>query len=378
MKKTFLFLFVLFDVCFCGIGAKVTIEVHALSTDDSVKIYIAGNNVQMGSWRPDHVQMDCAGGHLRRKSFYFKKGENIEYKITRGSWDNEAADENGRPFQNSVLQVRGDTTVVDTVLYWKEGRTAPVEGGIAGDVRTHRSIESDGLQPRDVVVWLPPGYDEEPERRYPVLYMHDGQNIFDPHTAAFKVDWRIDETADSLIRAGVIEPLIIVGIYNTAQRSREYTPGPLGDRYRDFVIRVAKPLIDRTYRSKQGPEYTAVGGSSAGGIVAFMLAWEHPEVFSKAICMSSAFKIEDIDYVRQVRAYRGEKKNLRLYIDNGGIGLEARLQPGIDAMLAALEEKGFQRGVDYFWVKDRDARHFEAAWGKRMPAALKLLFGTAK
>ena len=375
---------ILFLFLFAGLACRgdelrnVIIEVHAPATDDTTNLYIAGNNAQMGNWRPDRAQLDYAGNFLWHKSFRFETGSIIEYKITQGSWDSEAADENGRPWQNSVLKVNADTTARSTVLNWKTGNDSEVAGQITGQVCYHRQLAVKGLLPRDVIVWLPPEYDKAPDSPYPVLYMNDGQNIFDPNTAAFKVDWQMDETADSLIRAGEIEPLIIVGIYNTAQRTQEYTPGKLGDRYRDFVINTIKPMIDATYRTRSESEFTAVGGSSAGGIVSFMLAWEHPKVFSKAICMSPAFRIGEIDYVQNVRNFQGAKKNIRVYIDNGGVGLEEKLQPGIDEMMMALDERGYQRGVDYFWVHDKEARHFEAAWGKRMPQALKLLFGIAK
>jgi predicted alpha/beta superfamily hydrolase len=208
-----------------------------------------------------------------------------------------------------------------------------------------------------------------------VLYLHDGQNVFDPATSSFGVDWRVDETADSLIRAGEIAPMIIVGIYNTTDRMEEYTPGEKGTAYMDLVVNTIKPLIDQHYRTKSGPKHTLTGGSSAGGIMAFMLAWEHPKVFSKAICMSPAFKVMHIDYVKDVLAYQGKKKDLFFYIDNGGIDLEEKLQPGIDDMLEALQQKGYREGKTYYWVHDPEAPHFESAWAKRMPLALKLMLG---
>jgi predicted alpha/beta superfamily hydrolase len=171
-----------------------------------------------------------------------------------------------------------------------------------------------------------------------------------------------------------MQPAIVVGIYNTSDRSQEYTPGEKGTAYMHFVVNQVKPLIDQTYRTMPGREHTVGGGSSAGGIISFMLAWEYPQVFSKAICMSPAFKIEDIDYVKTVRAYEGKKKDLFFYIDNGGIELETRLQPGVDAMLTALREKGYREGDDYYWVKAPGARHSEAAWAKRLPLALKRCF----
>jgi len=357
---------------------QVTIEIYAPNKHDSTKIFIAGNNDEMANWQPDLVVLNNRGNHLWQKSFIFEKGRTIEYKITLGSYDNEAADSSGKPFQNSGLKVNNDTTARSTILYWKKSNNLEVMGQITGQVRYHKDVQADGLPARDIIVWLPPGYSEDSERRYPVLYMHDGQNIVDPNTAAFKVDWQIDETADSLIRAGEIEPLIVVGIYNTKKRNKEYLPGLESDLYKNFVIHTLKPLIDQTYRTKPGAEHTANGGASAGATIAFMLAWGNPHVFSKAICLSPAFKIDEIDIVSDVFDYSGVKKDLHIIIYNGGIGLEEKLQPGVDAMIKALEEKGYLMDVDYFYIKDKNARHFEAAWAVQMPVILKLFYGIDK
>jgi predicted alpha/beta superfamily hydrolase len=239
-------------------------------------------------------------------------------------------------------------------------------------------LKGAGLQDRDLVVWLPPDYDADKTRRYPVIYMHDGQNIFDPVTSAFGVDWSIDETADDLIKKKSIEPVIVVGIYNTSDRMKEYTPGEKGTAYMNFIVEVVKPLIDSTYRTRPDRKHTIVGGSSAGGIISFMLVWEHPDVFSKAICMSPAFKSLSPggwDYTRVVRSSNGQKKPIFLYIDNGGIGLDSQLQPGIDEMLTALKTKGYAEGKDFLFLPDPTAKHFEADWAKRFPNALVVVLG---
>jgi predicted alpha/beta superfamily hydrolase len=163
----------------------------------------------------------------------------------------------------------------------------------------------------------------------------------------------------------------VEGINNTSDRSKEYIPGETGDAYMKFVVQKVKPLIDVTYRTKPDARNTIVGGSSAGGIISFMLVWEYPTVFSKAIRMSPAFKIEEIDYVKKVIESK-KRKNVFFYIDNGGIGLEQKLQPGVDAMLSALKQKGYKEGKDYFYFNDPKARHFESDWAKRFPQAVKL------
>ena len=355
---------------------RVELEVYAPNTPDSTNIYIAGNNPKMGNWSPGQIMLQNRGDHFWEISFNYAKGSSLEYKYTLGRWENEAVDEQGSPFGNAILNATQDTTVYSEVLYWKDGAEQRVPGQITGEVRYHLDMSSPGLLDRDIIVWLPPGYNDQPEKHYPVLYMHDGQNVFDPNTASAKVDWQIDESADSLIALGKIDPLIIVGIYNTVHRSSEYEPTRRGKRYRSFVVSELKPMIDKNYRTQPEKEFTLTGGSSAGGIVAFMLAWENPDVFSGAICMSPAFKIDDINYVKPVSRYKGPMKDLKFYIDNGGIGLEARLQPGIDDMLKALQRQGYEENVDYLWVLDLDAEHFESAWAWRMPLALEFFYSS--
>lgn len=157
---------------------------------------------------------------------------------------------------------------------------------------------------------------------------------------------------------------------------KEYTPGEKGTAYMDFVVKTVKPLIDSTYRTKPDRKNTIVGGSSAGGIISFMLVWEHTDVFSKAICMSPAFKSlssNGWDYARVVKTSNGKKKDVFFYIDNGGVGLESQLQPGIEEMIEALKSKGYVEGKDFVFVHDTAAKHFEADWAKRFPKALQLV-----
>ncbi len=334
-------------------------------------VFITGGIAQLAEWNPGVVKMDYQGDHSWRKEITLDSAASIEYKYTLGSWEHEGAGADGQPLHNFIADVTHDTTIHDAVYFWtKGGRERVIHGQITGTVRYHRSLKYPGINDRDLIVWLPPGYDTDTRPHYPVLYMHDGQNIIDPVTSSFGTDWSVDETCDSLIRINAIPPLIVVGIYNTTDRMKEYVPGEKGTAYMNFVVEVVKPFIDSVYRTKPGRESTIIGGSSAGGIISFMLAWEHPDVFSKAICMSPAFKIKKIDYVQAVLASAEAKKNVFFYIDNGGVGLETQLQPGVDAMIAALKEKGYQEGKDFVYVSDPTAQHFEAAWAKRFPGTI--------
>jgi predicted alpha/beta superfamily hydrolase len=329
-------------------------------------------------WNPAKVLMESKGNHTWSKEIQLTAPTSIEYKYTLGSWEREGADATGAPLKNLVANVTGETTIKDSILFWtKGGRKKVVQGQITGTVKYHRAMKGAGLKDRDIIVWLPPGYDSDKTTRYGVVYMHDGQNIIDPATSAFGVDWSIDETADRLIKEKRIPPVIVVGIYNTSDRMREYTPGEKGTAYMNFVTHTVKPFIDSNYRTKPDKKHTIVGGSSAGGIISFMLVWEHSEVFSRAICMSPAFKTPTAmgsgwNYAEVVRTAKEKPKTVYFYIDNGGIGLESQLQPGIDEMVSALKARGYVEGKDFVFLRDPEAKHFEADWAKRLPGALKL------
>jgi predicted alpha/beta superfamily hydrolase len=172
-----------------------------------------------------------------------------------------------------------------------------------------------------------------------------------------------------------MEEIIIVGIYNTADRTPEYSDSELGRAYLGFVVNELKPMIDQTYRTKPDAKNTAVMGSSMGGLSAFLFAWKRPEVFSKAGCLSSAFLVDDNRILKEVRNYSGAKKPIRVYLDDGSEGLEASLKPGFDEMVELLERKGYKQGIDLEYFHDAGAEHNERAWAGRLWRPLLFLFG---
>jgi len=374
--KNLLFLFTFFIACevvFSQTKIQMTFNLFTPGLAADSAVYIAGNLEQLGYWHPDKIKMTDTGNGIRTKTIILNKPASIEYKFTLGSWSIEAANSKGLPLSNFVIKVSRDTVVSDTVLFWTNPDRIQRKTTVTGTLKYHRHFEGKNLLPRDIAVWLPPGYENDVKQSYPVLYMQDGQNAFDAATSGFGNEWRADESCDSLIHIGKIPPLIVVAIFNTSERSHEYEPGNKGMAYMDFMVNTLKPFIDSNYRTKSTPENTVICGSSSGGIFAFMLAWEHPQVFAKAICFSPALKIQDIDYVKVVKS-ASEHKNVFFYIYNGGVGLEARLKPGIDEMIAVLKEKGYQAGKDFEVIIDGDARHREQAWARHFPAALQACF----
>lgn len=245
----------------------------------------------------------------------------------------------------------------------------------------HEQFHSEFLEhDRDVLVWLPPGY-ERSDERYPVLYMHDGQNLFEPETAFNPGEhWRVGETATELIESGHIEPLIIVGIYNTGEaRVEEYTPtgdrklgGGHADDYGRMIIEGLKPLIDRTYRTLTDAEHTGVAGSSLGGLVSLHLGFTHPHVFTKIAALSPSVWWDRKAILKTIREARSKPK-LRLWVDMG----TAEGRRGLDdarLLKAALVGLGFAENVDLHYAEYEGATHSEQAWSERVGPMLEWLF----
>ena len=250
-----------------------------------------------------------------------------------------------------------------------------------GQLRRHEAFHSDFLvQDRDVLIWLPPSYDEG-SARYPVLYMHDGQNLFEPDTAFQKGEhWRVGETAAELIEAGAIEPLIVVGIYNTGDhRKDEYTPtydaklgGGDADDYGRMIIEELKPLVDTTYRTRPDAESTGIAGSSLGGLVSLYLAFTHPQVFRRVAALSPSVWWNWRAILKTVRQSRS-KPPLKIWLDMG----TAEGKKGLDdarLLKAALVGLGFSAGVDLHYAEYEGATHSEKAWAERVGPMLKWLF----
>ena len=236
---------------------------------------------------------------------------------------------------------------------------------------------------RDVIVYLPPSYDGLPGWRFPVLYMHDGQNLFDAATAFAGNHWRLDEVAEELVQASQIEPLIIVGIYHAGQkRIAEYThvkdgagQGGRARFYGKLLIEDLKPYIDREYRTRPDAANTGLGGSSLGGLVTLYLGLRFPEIFGKLIVMSPSIWWANQAILKQVKRF-SKKLKQRIWLDTGTCEGRNPVESVKDAstLRQALVSKGWRLGHDLAYMEDEGAEHNETAWGARMRDALKFLF----
>jgi predicted alpha/beta superfamily hydrolase len=243
--------------------------------------------------------------------------------------------------------------------------------------RFHSAFLSDD---RDVTVYVPPGYARGHDG-YPVLYLHDGQNLFNGDEAYVKGEsWRLGETADALIEAGKIEPLVIVGIGHAgANRIQEYTPtvtrrmgGGQADQYGRLLIEELMPLIEETYAIAKGASRTGLGGSSLGGLVSLYLGLRHPDVFGRLAVMSPSVWWDRRVILRDVRDRRPEPRP-RVWADMG-TGEGRRALEDARLLAAGMTRAGWTLGEDLMYSEYPGATHRESAWAARAGSMLEYLF----
>jgi predicted alpha/beta superfamily hydrolase len=251
-------------------------------------------------------------------------------------------------------------------------------------LRVHRSFASANLpDKRDIIVYVPPGYDQHPERTYPVLYMHDGQNLFDPRTSFIPGrTWQIREQADEAIRAGEVEPLIIVGIYNTGDRRlSEYTHerdwqmgGGEADMYGLTLTREIMAWIAKQYRARTDRESTGLGGSSLGGLVTLYLGLRHAELFGKLAVMSPSVWWNH----KSILGYLNERApqiwdRPKLWLDVGDKEGK-RTVHDVETLNRRLKANHWTPGETLHFEKVHGGTHDEASWARRVRPMLRFLF----
>jgi predicted alpha/beta superfamily hydrolase len=272
-------------------------------------------------------------------------------------------------------------------IFGEASRFSMPKHTLTGNIKRHRAFPSKILgNRRDVLVYLPRGYRRFSRRRYPVLYLQDGQNVFDAATSFSGVEWGVDEAAERLIKENLIEPLIIVAVANTGeQRIDEYAPTRgvidakakrkkrskgLARKYGHFLMDELKPYIDRKYRTNPGAEFTGLGGSSLGGLVTFAIGILYPQVFGRLMVMSPSIWWDNFAIYRLVDSIQ-QKPPLKVWLDIG------TAEPGWEQareLVNRLLEKGWKLQKDLQYMEAQGADHSEAAWAARVEPALRFLF----
>jgi len=282
----------------------------------------------------------------------------------RGRWDH-APWPTGPNYQNA----KGASE-----LWVRDGRVtyAPPGAGRVEELRVRSRILGGR---RRISVYLPALYDIRKTRRYPVLYLQDGQNLFDRQ--AFFGGWAADTAVEETTQAGEAAQVIIVGIHNTAARMREYTPtrdplygGGGADRYLDFLVRELKPWVDRRWRTRPDASQTGIGGSSLGGLLALHAGLARPQVFGRVLSMSPSLWWDSGELLGRVQGL-ARVPAIRVYLDSGG---PSDGQKNAEQMRDLLAARGLRFGQTLWHWSEPTHQHNEMAWRERLPRALSLLY----
>jgi len=262
----------------------------------------------------------------------------------------------------------------------------------SGTLEVLPSFRSEKVLRRNVSVWRPPVSEDVPPLPTGVVYMHDGQNLFNPKTAFIGIDWGVGKTMSRLVSEQIVPPAMVVGVWNTAERLAEYFPQrafdtvtdetlreqlvqkygePAGDSYLDFLVEELKPFVDRRYPVLKGPRYTHVMGSSMGGLISLYALCRYPDVFGAAACLSTHFPHQIdffLDWLRE-----NLPLNRRLYFDYGTTGGDEGIEARQMRVNEVLAEKGYVEGENLVVRRFEGADHSERAWRARVHMPLRFL-----
>lgn len=360
----FLMLFIAFNV---NGQHRVTIIVDSLPSHTQNHLFVAGN---FNMWNPgDSSYLMVKENGNWKLNFELPEGH-YEYKITRGNWGAVETNKDFKPFGNRSFDLHSDTTLRVSIGAWED--TRPKESKMAMHTTTDEVhiMDTAFFMPqldryRRIWIYLPKLYATS-GKRYPVLYMHDGQNVFDAATS-YSGEWGVDEFLDTL--NGNCRKVIVVAVDNgLAQRMNEYNPWAFmkfgkgeGDLYVDFLVKTLKPFIDKHYRTLPKKKNTSIAGSSMGGLISLYAVLKYPEVFGNAGIFSPAFwTASGIDSMVLARA---KKMNAALYFYAGGNEGEQM----VPDMLRIEKEIRKNSRSDIKERIDQQAKHNEAAWRKHFP-----------
>ena len=263
-----------------------------------------------------------------------------------------------------------------------------------GELLLIPDFQSEFVRPRNIMVWLPPGYGTEPDQAYRVLYAHDGQNLFDPKSSFVGVDWGLHAALCRLRSKGAVDDALVVGIWNTPDRYREYDPQkvfeeylsppqkiayakeygrPLADLYLKFIVGELKPFIDRRYRTRPGMADTLLLGSSMGGLISAYGLCEYPEVFGAAACLSTHWPAVAGKMVDYLADRLPDPHRHRFYFDYGTETIDAQYEPFQQQVDAVLRARGYREGSDWVTRRFSGEDHSERAWRRRIDIPLRFL-----
>ncbi len=345
------------------------------------RVWLTGSSSALGSWKSAGVRMEHVAGTLWVREVRLRKNALVFFKATLGSWEWVEQNPKGEEINDREVIAREPMTVHFKVDRWADGKHREalstrdphvMDLGVFGKKTT-------GFEHK-VLVHLPPNYSEIEDHHYPIVYMLDGENIFDCATAFMGNAWDADQIHDKLLEEKKIRPFIIAAVYHVNQRDDLYTPtkdpmfgGGNLEKTARLVMKEIDPVLRERFRVEEGPEATGVIGSSLGGLAAFHLGWSHPEYFGIVGAMSPSLWWSDHWTLKMVKRDKSPPMNQRIWLDMGTHESEMLIHPVREVMDLAdiLAEKGCNVALEI----DENARHNEAAWKKRLPIVFQWMFG---
>jgi len=339
------------------------------NTEEKEELYLTGNIPGHCQWQVKCLKLEKIFDKTFRKVLELKEHHEFDFKITRGSWETEAASSSGRIYPNRTIKLKEDyTKLVINIANWSDKKAH----GVTGKLITVKNFLPSPLKEKKTLwIWLPPSYDSS-KKTYPVLYMHDGQNVFDPRTSGFGNEWSVDEVMTALIKKKKIKEAIVVAIQSGSNRNGEYTYNRQGHLYADFLIKTLKPYIDSNYRTKTDRKNTYLMGSSMGALISFTILYKHSEVFSKAGAISLPPFAHDDTLFKWLKKQNLPKNPVQFYIDHGTHGQDGSYLEHVHRLLRVLEKKGLSKKSIKYEVAPY-ADHTELDWARRVEKPLLYL-----
>lgn len=368
-------LVVLFTLISLGVQGQVTVRVTSIpaNTPANPELFIAGT---FNSWNPGDAAFKLTKtGSMYEITVPAATGA-AQYKITRGSWTGCEGTASGGQINNRTFTYSPNLVVEIQVAGW-EGSSGTVSTALPNVHIVSNTFFIPQLnKTRSVWIYLPNDYDSVPAKHYPVMYMHDGQNVFDASTS-FAGEWSVDETLSNKQKAGDYGCIVVAIDNGGASRLDEYSPyrntaygGGQGEAYISFLVNTLKPYIDSVYRTKPGREFTSIAGSSMGGLISLYAIVEYPMVFSKAGIFSPAFWFSDSLFA--FVAGKTKQADVRLYFV-AGLNESQSLVNDIDSMMVLLKSTGYTDAEMVSQVK-ADGAHSEWFWKREFGACYDWLY----
>ena len=354
---------------------KLTLIIAELPTNDlaNLTVYLASD---FNNWNPKNdVYQFKINQQSQLQLTLFLPVSTINFKLTKGSWESVECDRYGDGINNRSLQINSDTTIYLKVATFANQFKKVIKSTASNNVKTLDSafyIPQLGVK-RKIWVYLPSSY-QKVKKKYPVLYMHDGQNLFDNATSGYG-EWGVDEILDSISKSDDKESIVVGIDHGGGDRLLEYNPFDSrfgkgkGDAYVDFIVKTLKPLIDRNYRTLNTPKNTGVIGSSMGGLISLYAALKYPKTFGVAGIFSPAFRVAPLIYDFAEKNKLNKKTRIFFL---AGESESKEMVPDMKKMYDLLIKKGYP-ATHLKFVTQPDGQHSEWFWHREFPKFYKWL-----